>query len=103
VNAFLERSYDSRGQNSEAELQNDVFIGARISLNDAQSTQFRIGKMQDLGYGSQSYRIEASRRIKDYMTVKLEGQFFSHVDDQNDPMYALRGDSYLQLSMQFFY
>ena len=103
VNAFVERSYDSRGQNSEAELQNDVFIGARISLNDIQSTQIKIGKMQDLGYGSQSYRIEASRRIKDNMTLKLEGQYFSHVDDQNDPVYALRADSYIQLSMQFFY
>ena len=102
VSAFLERSYDSRGSNSVAELQNDVFVGAHFSLNDAQSTQLKFGLMQDLSDASRSVRLEASRRIRDNTVLKFEGQYFHKIAPEN-PLYIIQADSYVQLSLQYFF
>ena len=102
VNLFLEKNYDSRGSNSIAILQNDTFFGARFSLNDAQSTQFKLGWMQDLSYASRSIRLEASRRLTDKFTLRLESQIFKNIST-SDPLYSLHADSYLQLSLQGYF
>ncbi len=102
VNLFLEKNYDSRGSNSGAVLQNDVFAGARVSLNDAQSTQFKIGWMQDLSDASRSVRLEASRRLSDKVTMRLEAQIFKNIATTN-PLYSIHADSYLQLSLSSYF
>lgn len=98
VNLFLEKNYDSRGSNSPAILQNDIFIGARVALNDTASSQFKIGWMQDLSDASRSVRLEASQRLNDKLSLRLEAQIFKNIDP-NNPLYAVHADSYLQLSV----
>jgi len=102
VNLFLEKSYDSRGSNSGVILQNDVFAGARISLNDAQTTQFKIGWMQDLSDASRSLRLEASRRLTDKLSMRLEAQIFKNIATTN-PLYTIHADSYLQFSLMSYF
>lgn len=98
INLFMEKNYDSRGSNSVAILQNDIFFGARVALNDTASTQFKIGWMQDLSDASRSIRLEASRRLNDKFTLRVETQIFKNID-VNNTLYPIHADSYLQLSL----
>lgn len=102
VNLFFERSTDSRGPNSAAILQNDNFAGARLALNDANSTQFRVGVMKDMGDGSRSTRVEASTRIFKGILLRFEGQFFNSVTQTNQ-LAGIQEDSYVQISFAHYF
>lgn len=102
LNVVVERSVDTRGQNSIALLQNDNFYGLRLAFNDVQSTQIKVGLMHDRGDGSKSIRVEATRRWSDSVNLRLEGQFFRSVA-QGNPLFIIQDDSYLQLSAIFFF
>lgn len=61
VGALAEYQYDSRGEESQSSAQNDLFVGTRLALNDAEGTEILLGISQDLDYNSvRSGRIEAS-------------------------------------------
>lgn len=100
LNLFFERSLDSRG--AAALLQNDNFIGVRLSLNDAQSTQFKLGLMRDRSDSSRSLRMEATRRLTDQVMLRLEGQYFTRTAPRN-LLQAIGADSYTQLSLVHFF
>lgn len=102
LNIVFERNVDSRGQNSSAILQSDNFIGLRLAFNDAQSTQLKIGQMRDWNDGSRSIRIEATRRLTDVVTLRLEAQLFKNIA-QGNPLYLIKDDSYAQLSAIFYF
>lgn len=94
---FIEYNWDSRGQGL-APLQNDIFLGTRIALNDTQSTEITIGNFSDLNNASQNFRIEAARRISDNWKARFVGQAF-HITDPTDPMYAYHDDSYAMIEL----
>lgn len=100
LNLFFERSRDSRG--ASALLQNDEFIGGRLSLNDPQSTQIKLGHMRDRADGSRSLRLEATHRLSDNIALRLEGQYFKNIAPTNF-LHAIRADSYTQLSLIHYF
>lgn len=95
---FAEYNTDSRGNNGQAFLQNDLFLGSRLALNDSASTEVRLGGFFDVTNSSQSVRFEASRRLTDQWKVRFIGQTF-RVQDQNDPFYMYHDDSYAQFDV----
>jgi len=99
---ITEYHHDSRGQQATTTFQNDLFLGARIALNDIQSTEFLAGTLIDLNGLARSLRIEASRRIGDNMKINLELQWFQH-NETTDPAYPLRSDDNLQLELQWYF
>jgi hypothetical protein len=102
LNLVFERNVDNRGENSAAILQNDNFYGIRLAFNDAQSTQLKVGYMRDLFDDSKSMRIEASRRLTDNVTLRLETQLFQDIATSN-PLYIISQDSYVQLSAIYYF
>ena len=101
VNLFFERNIDARGY-QQAVLQNDNFFGARFSFNDPQSTTFQIGIMRDQQDYSKSIRWEASRRLTDKMSLKVNGFFFADIPDEN-LISSISHDTYYQLSLAYHY
>jgi hypothetical protein len=109
INTFIEYSYDSRDGSEEgfslspaAVLQNDAFVGARFGLNDAYSSQVRLGLMTDVTDGSKALRVEASRRLSNKWAVKLVGQSFFDVDPDN-VLSSLENDDYVEASVSYFF
>ena len=98
---LTEYNYDSRGEEATRFLQNDLFAGARLTLNDIQSTEVLAGVFHDLDYGSTSFRVEASRRIGDSMKLNLEAQLFD--PEAEDPLSFYSEDDYLQLELGWYY
>ncbi|SIS74657.1 hypothetical protein [Neptunomonas antarctica] len=102
LGVLLEYGWDQRGKDANAIFQNDVSIGARLTLNDAASTEFLAGIIHDLDYGSSSFQVEASRRIGNKWKVSLDGRFFS-AEDARDPLSTLGNDSHIQISAERYF
>ena len=101
---LLEHLFDDRDDigTPATTLENDVFIGARYTLNDIQDTSLLAGGIIDLEDESFSLRMEAERRIGDSIKVELEGQLFSNARD-NSLTAAFRDDDFIQLSISQYF
>ena len=102
IGAIVEYSYDNRPEGQRGVFDRDIFIGARLALNDAQSSELLTGFLVDTDKGSRNFRIEASRRVGDSWKASLEIQTFGNVD-ADDPLIALADDDYLLLEMAYYF
>ena len=102
IGAIVEYSYDNRPEGQRGVFDRDIFIGARLALNDAQSSELLTGFLVDTDKGSRNFRIEASRRVGDSWKASLEIQAFGNVD-ADDPLIALADDDYLLLEMAYYF
>ncbi|MCB2261699.1 MAG: hypothetical protein LGR52_01975 [Candidatus Thiosymbion ectosymbiont of Robbea hypermnestra] len=95
---LAEYHYDSRRSRASSPLQDDLFIGARLTFNDAQSTEILVGGILDLHQGSRSFRLEASRRIGQSYKLAIEGQLFADIDP-DDPLAAFATDDFIRIEL----
>lgn len=106
VGLLAEYLYDSRRdddlRNPYSPFQNDLFIGARFSLNDAPSTQALVGAIVDLDDSGRFFNVEASRRLGDRWKLSVEARIFDNIP-QTDFQSALARDDYLQLELGRFF
>lgn len=96
LGVLMELLLDSRGRSATTAFQDDVFVGARLVLNDVQSTEVLAGAIVDRTSGSTLLSVEASRRLSGRWTVGLEARGFASTD-RRDPLYELRQDDYVSL------
>lgn len=97
-----EYHFDTRGEALNAPFQNDVFVGARLALNDEAGSELLGGVFYDLDNESTSLRLEGSRRIGNGMKVNVEAQVFTNIDAA-DPLNAFAKDDYIQVELQKFF
>jgi hypothetical protein len=102
LGVLLEYGWDERGEDADAAIQNDLFMGARLALNDAESTEVLAGISHDLDYDSQSFIVEASRRFGENWNVSVDGRFFT-ADDTADLSYNIKQDDHLQLTVERYF
>ena len=102
LGVLLEYGWDERGENASSNVQNDLFFGGRVTLNDASSTELLAGIGHDLDFDSQSLIVEASRRYGDNWKVSIDGRFFS-ADDPRDLASALDNDDHLQFTVERYF
>ncbi len=104
VGILLEHLFDDRDDSGVPAtiLENDVFIGARYTLNDIQDTSLLAGGIIDLEDESYSLRMEAERRFGDSLKVELEGQLFSNARDSSLTS-AFKDDDFIQLSISQYF
>ena len=102
LGVLSEYSYDSRDVGAPI-LDNDLFLGARLTFNDAQSTDLLFGASQDLEEGSsQLIFVEGSRRIGESFKLTLDARFFSS-DSPVDPVYFIESEDYSSLTFEWYY
>jgi hypothetical protein len=102
IGSLAEYSYDSRDEGSRGVFDRDLFIGARFTLNDEQSSELLAGFVVDTNNGSQTFRLEGNRRIGDSWKATIEMQLFSNIDP-NDPLVALAEDDYLLFELAKYF
>lgn len=102
LGVLLEYGWDERGEDADAAIQNDLFMGARLALNDAESTEVLAGISHDLDYDSQSLIVEASRRFGENWNISVDGRFFT-ADDIADLSYNIKQDDHLQLTVERYF
>lgn len=100
---IAEYQYDSRAQLAPAPGQNDLFIGTRFQANDMAGSELLLGIVQDLdNSGSRSGKLEASMRLSNRLRLRLDAWFFSS-SLAGEPLYFIRHDDYLQLSLDYYF
>jgi len=102
LGSLVEYSYDSRDEAERGVFDRELFVGARLALNDEQSSELLAGFVVDTNYGSQTFRLEGSRRIGDSWKATIELQLFSNIDS-NDPLAALSEDDFLLLELAKYF
>jgi hypothetical protein len=102
LGSIAEYSYDSRDSGDRGVFDRDLFMGARLAFNDVQSSELLVGVFYDTEKGSQSFRLEANRRIGDSWKGTIEMQLFSNIDPA-DPLFAFEKDNFLLLELARFF
>lgn len=99
---LAELHYDSRDDSGTILFQDDVFLGMRFGFTDVEGTEILAGTVIDLKDGSQSLRVEGSRRMFNNARLGLEAQSFFNVDPGN-ASYGLRNSDYALLSLKWYF
>ena len=90
-----EYQYDDRGAPFFPVGDNDLALGARLTLNDVQDTDVLAFVAADTDNGSLFGSLEGNRRVGASGEIRLEARLFTNVDAA-DPLAALRRDDYVQ-------
>lgn len=103
VGLIAEYLYDSRGNNAQTIGQNDLFLGTRLALNDADSTEILFGVTQDLD-NSDVYnaKLEASSRLTNHLSWRIDGWLFEN-DTPDDLLYFGRKDDFIEVSLEYYF
>ena len=100
---LVEFNWDERKEQASGFLQRDLFVGARLTWNDQQSSELLAGVIQDLEHSDRYLaRLEASRRLGDAYRLSLETWIF-HSDAPTDLMYSIRDEDFIQISLERFF
>ena len=83
-------------------LEDDIMVGVRVALNDPQGTDGLVTMVFDRDSSAKVLRVEASRRIGDRIRLEIEGSVFIEIPDE-DPLFTVRKDSFLQVKLQYYF
>ena len=103
IGALAEYSWDERKENATSPFQNDLFIGARLALNDISGSEVLFGFTNDFDdSSSRSAFIEGSTRITSAFTANIEVRYFD-ADNPQDLLFNFRDSSFVQLGFEYFF
>ncbi len=102
---LLEYSRDGRssdpGRQPPVLLDDDIFLGMRLSLNDVQSSTLLAGVVIDRDTRARQFSLEGERRLSDHWSLELESRWF---DGGGDVVAAaLRNDSHVTLRLSRYF
>ena len=97
---FAEWAYDGRGRWATNAFENDLFLAARLGLNDPQSTEFVVSVLGSLDSSSRVVAGEFKRRLSDNWFLHIETSAFLDIDE-DDFIYYVRRDSYIKVNLAY--
>lgn len=102
VGVVSEWLYDDRDDEADHPFQNDLMLGIRLTLNDAQSTDALIGVIQDLDGGGRAFSLEANRRIGDSFKLSVDARI--NTDTADDPrLDSLAHEDMLRVELGYYF
>jgi len=103
VGVLAEYLYDGRDVTAPATLaDDDVFLGARLSLNDPQDSTLLAGAIVDRASRAAIALVEAERRLGDNWKLELEGRLFFAVP-AGDVLFGIRDDDHITLRLTRYF
>ena len=99
---LMEYNFDSRRSRSNDSLQDDIFIAARITLNDPDDTQMLFGSILDLDGDGQMYQVDFGKRLNDSLTFGVKGAVYQN-GRYNSNLYILRQDSWVEINLKQYF
>ena len=104
VGVLAELQFDDRDEDEApaTAADHDLFLGARLALNDTQDTSLLAGTIIDLEDASTGLFVEAERRLGESWKIELESRWFINVDDENEAVIFER-DSFVNLRLSWFF
>ena len=97
---IAEWARDGRGRRATTGFENDLFLAARLGLNDEQSTEFTVGVLGSLDNSSRVLNAEFKRRLSESWSLHVESSAYLRID-KNDIIYPVRRDSFIGLNLDY--
>lgn len=97
---FAEWLHDDRGQRATNAFENDLFLAARLGLNDVQSTEFVVSLLASLENSSYILGGEFKRRLGDNWFLHCEVSTYHEIDPA-DAVYTARRDSFARVNLDY--
>ncbi len=95
--------YDGRDADAPPTLaDDDVFIGARLTLNDPQDSTLLAGAVIDRSSGATALSLEAERRLGDSWKLELEARLF-FAAPPDDVLFGVRDDDHATLRLTRYF
>jgi len=102
VGLLAEYNFDNRGMELLTGLDDDYFFGARLAINDRQSSNLIGGVIIDRNIQTLRYFLDASRRLGDSWKISIEASGFGNIDP-SEFIYLIRNDSFVQISLAKYF
>ncbi len=103
IGFLMEYQYDERSSREPATMaDNDLFVGGRWSLNDAQDTALLAGVVVDKKTSETFFNIEAERRFGNNVVLELRARAITN-SESDEPLYSFSRDDYIQLQISRFF
>lgn len=102
LGSLVEVMWDERGDDATTPFNRDLFVGLRWVANDVDGSEILGGVVSDWTNGTRFFNLEASRRIGNDWTVGLQSRLWHDVDEQ-DVVYGLRRDDYVELKLTRYF
>ena len=99
---IAEYLFDDRGKNATTPFADDLMLGLRLTMNDAQSTDFLLGSIVDPDSGAMAWKLEGSRRLEENWKISVEGRTYFAIPSE-DRLYAWRRDSLLRVELARYF
>ncbi len=98
----MEYLYDDRGIDASAFFQNDVMIGFRLAMNDADSSEALLGVIYDMDNQERLISLEASKRFADNWTASLEIRGFNNIN-RLSRLKGIEKDDFIQIDIAYYF
>ncbi len=98
---FAEWAHDGRGRRATNAFENDVFLAARVGLNDEYDTEFVASIVKSLDTDSHVFGAEFNRRISDNWSLTVEASAFSGIREDDVLLYPVRRDSNASINLDY--
>jgi len=99
---IVEYQYDQRDADLASLQQNDIVVGTRWVLNNADSTEILLIGSADLDDSSVIMSVEAQHRLTDNWSLSVEARYFGNAE-LGEPTYDLRKDSYARIEFNGYF
>jgi hypothetical protein len=101
---LAEYLYDGRDGDAApaTSADDDIFLGARLALNDEHDTTVLAGATIDRTTQATLFFVEAERRLGESWKIELEGRLFVDVPG-DDPLAGIRDDDFVILRLTKFF
>ncbi len=97
---FAEWAHDGRGRWATNAFANDLFLAARLGLNDPQSTEIVVSVLGSLDNSSRVVSGEFKRRLWDNWFLHIETSAYLQIDE-DDFIYYVRRDGYVRVNLDY--
>ena len=102
ITLLAEWHWDGRGpERATNAFENDLFLAARLALNDVEGTEFTLSLIEDLDHAGRVFGVKAKTRLSDNWSFELEGSAFHGVEWRGDALYGVRRDTYIALNLVY--
>ena len=103
IGFLMEFQYDDRSASEPLTLaDNDLFVAARLVLNDAQNTALLAGVVVDIDTAETFFSIEVERRFGDNVILELRVRAITGAE-LGEPAFAFSRDDFIQLQVARFF
>jgi hypothetical protein len=102
LGVLFEYGKDQRGNRANAFMQNDFGVGARLDLNNTQSSSVFAGVIYDLDFHTTSASIAGSQRLGEDRKLSFEAQVFAS-ENSSDPAAIFAKDDYIKLTLDSYF